>query len=411
MLNRSMLALIVAVQLVLCAAPTTYAQDNAPKVTITQVDGSSFPLVTVFVSVLDSAGQPVSGITQGQVTLTEDGVPVKIVGFQGGGGVPINTLLIVDHSGSMQGQKIDAARQAGLTFVDLMRPQDQVGVLAFDNTAQLVRPLTTDQVALRHDISALAPAGGTALYDAVIAGLEPLKPVAGRKSAIVLSDGMDNRDGFWQRLAGQGSQNSLTDAISQATSSGATLYTIGLGQRGELNEDALRQLAEKTGGTYFYAPSTGELAGLYQSLANQFHTEYALTYRSPRAFYDGTRRGINVTLKASDGQSVSAGNTYLEQHLLQLRSTPIVGTVLLSLLLVALCAPLAVRRRPARLIGGTAATAVSLSSNAQAMPSTPQTDITSTTVSAPPAARTCASCGTALQATSQFCHRCGWRQP
>jgi VWFA-related protein len=391
----ALLVLLVFVAAAGLAAPAR-AQNDALRVAVTQVDGSRFPLVTIYLSVTDKDSKPAVGLTEGQLAVTEDGQTVEIVEFKGSGGVPVSTLLILDRSDSMAGPKIAGAQQAAQTFVKLMRPQDQAGLLLFAATSELAQPLTSDTARLQQSLEAIRLAESTALYDAILSGLDTLQPVSGRKSAIVLSDGQDNRDSWLARFAGYGSQHTLEQTVAQAASSGVTLYTIGLGQQSEINEPALQQLAARTGGTYYHAPSADQLAELYRSLAQQFQTEYAITYRSPRATYDGTRRNIQVTINAEGGQAGSSSGTYLERHLLQLHSSPLGGLTLSGLLLLALAGPLALRRRAHRLPQPIVS---------KAAPETPApADVSAA------AERTCGSCGARLRATAQFCARCGREQ-
>ena len=400
--RRALLLILVAIALV---AQPARAQNEDVRVAVTQVDGSRFPLVTIFVSVTDASGKPLASVQQGELTVTEDGKTVEIIEFRGGGGGAVSTLLIVDHSGSMEGAKLPGAQAAAKTFVDLMRPQDQVGLLLFDGATELAQPLTSDKAALRRAIGAVWIGGATALYDAVVEGIQILEPVGGRKSAIVLSDGADNRDDPEQRARGNGSRHTLAEAVAQAEKGGVTLYTIGLGERGELDEDALRQLAEPTGGAYFYAPAAADLATLYGSLGEQFQTEYAVTYRSPRASYDGTHRDIAVKVAAGGSQAATAAGSYMERHLLQVRSTLPVTLVLSALLLAALGVPFLARRRvPGTALAGVGGAAL---------------DGVAVVDAAPPArehhpsagaTRTCSACGRSVRATARFCPACGARQ-
>jgi VWFA-related protein len=375
-----------------------YAQGSDLNITITQVDGNRFPLVTLYVSITDKAGKPAVGLTQDEISVTEDGKPVEIVEFKGSGGAPVNTLLVLDRSGSMQGPKLSSAQQAATSFVELMRSQDQVGLLLFAGSSTLAQPLTSDKAALSQAIDSIQVADATALYDAVSEGLNVVRPVNGRKSLIVLSDGMDNRDEWLARLQGYGSKHELNEVIEQASASGVTLYTIGLGDRGELNEQALQQLAAQTGGTYYYAPSGDQLTALYRSLSQQFQTEYALTYRSPRAAYDGTRRNIEIAIHAGGGHSGSGSSTYMERHLLQVRSQPLAGLALSVMLLLALAGPLALCRRGVSLPSVVPSPVVLPAAEPKPPPA------------AAPVELACRACGTPLRPAAKFCMRCGQRQ-
>jgi VWFA-related protein len=390
----------------LCLQPErAAAQAGGLRINVTQVDGSRFPLVTLYISITDAAGQPAIGLTQGELKVEEDGTPVELVEFKGSGGAPVHTLLVVDRSNSMEGQKLAGAQEAAQTFVDLMRPGDQAGLLLFDHEAELAQPLTTEKSLLKRQIATVEARGGTSLYDAVTEGVRTLAPVSGRKSAIVLSDGMDNRDDPRSLFSfARGSRSTLAQTVSGAKSADVPLYTIGLGDGRELNADALQQMSRETDGAYFHAPTTSDLANLYRTLSQQFQTEYAVTYRSPRAAYDGTHRGIEVKVDTAGGQTATGGGAYLERHLVQLRSTLPVTLLLSALLVVAFVAPLlAGRRRSVAL----AAVAGPPSTRAAVPPPPPAL---APSITPGPAGRFCVSCGTPLRPSASFCTHCGAKQ-
>jgi hypothetical protein len=143
------------------------------------------------------------------------------------------------------------------------------------------------------------------------------------------------------------SRASLDEAIATATRAGISAQVIGLGDRGSddlragIDERVLKRIADETGGAYFYTPSADQLADLYRSLSANMQQEYVITYRSPRPFYDGTRRDIRVSV----GGAPSASGAYIERHLINVHSDPVVGVLLLLPLLGALMLPLLLQRQ------------------------------------------------------------------
>ena len=75
-------ALLLILMALAAVAQPVRAQDGDLRVTVTQVDGRSFPLVTIFVSVTNAAGKPLAGLQQGELAVTEDGKPVEIIEFK-----------------------------------------------------------------------------------------------------------------------------------------------------------------------------------------------------------------------------------------------------------------------------------------------------------------------------------------
>ena len=321
------------------------AVSGVPGAHVTQVDSSHYPDVTLYVGVTDDGGQPVGGLSASDFVVTEDGQPVTIGAFAGGAGA-VSAALVIDRSGSMgEADKIDGAQEAAQAFVDQMRSADRTTLIAFDEQAETLAPFTADQRDLARAIRRLRPAGGTALYDCLIDGVDALANVGGRRALLLLTDGRDCQDSEICPSS-YGSQHTLDEAIAYANAHAQPVYVVGLGQRNAderdgIDEAALQRIASETGGEYFYAPSAGELATLYRSLSAGIQQEYSLTYTSPRPFYDGTRRDIQVSV----GGAPAASGAYVEQHLINVHSDPLVGLLLLLPIAGALLIPLGLRRR------------------------------------------------------------------
>lgn len=290
LLNFSLLVLLV-----FSSASTVFAQGDT-QVRITQVDNSKFPTVTVYVSVTNSAGEPV-GVDPAAIQISENGEAMQIVdargGGQGGQGVaePLTTMLVIDISGSMDKKnKLTAAKDAAKAYVNQMRAGDQAGLMAFDTKTYYVQPVTTDTAALTSAIDGLKTGGDTAMFDALVEAEKALSSVPGRKAIIVLADGLDNH-----------SQNTVASVIEQIGPSGLTISTVGFGDastasQSGLDEGALKSLAERSGGLYSFAADSKSLSALYQQLGRTLQSEYAITYVSPSTLRDGINRNLTVSL-------------------------------------------------------------------------------------------------------------------
>jgi Ca-activated chloride channel family protein len=333
---------LILILLLLTALPA-HAQ-SSPGARVAQVDTSAYPIVKLYVSVTDPSGNPVPGLTARDFAITEDGQPVTIGDFAGGTGA-INAVLVIDRSGSMdENDKMDGAKAAARAFVRQMRPGDRTAVIAFSNEPELIQPFTADTALLDRAIRRVHPDGSTALYDSLIAGVEQLQGLSGRRALLLLTDG---RDIVGTDDPVPASRASLDEAIQAAAKAGISVQVIGLGDRdtddlrGGIDEPVLERIADQTGGAYFYTPNAGQLADLYRRLSADMQQEYAITYRSPRPFYDGTRRDIRVSV----GGAPAAAGGYLERHLIDVHSDPIVGLLLLLPILGALLLPALLRRR------------------------------------------------------------------
>ncbi|GAB4441614.1 MAG: hypothetical protein OHK0015_39130 [Chloroflexi bacterium OHK40] len=385
-------------------------------VRVEQVDPSAYPEITLYVSAADDAGKPRLGLGRDDFRITEDGAPVQLIGFGGAGDEAVASALVIDRSGSMDEEaKLEGAREAASAFVDLLRPGDQAALLAFNEDVELIEGFTDDIRALHDAIDTLDADGGTALYDAVVAGVELLRDQEGRRLLLVLTDGQDMRESDDRREQVYGSERSLTEAIAYAVEAGQPVVVIGLGERGSTGDDGvseavLERIAAETGGRYVYAPRADELAALYAGLAAGVQQEYRLTYVSPRPFYDGTRRDIRVLVGG-----VETASSYTERHLINVTSSPLVGLVLLAPLVILLILPEALRRRASRavpdpIVGRYATAAPPAVLVAGAGPLRPNGAVSAPVrESGEPTARTCHACGASLRPTARFCARCGAR--
>jgi len=300
---RSLLALGLLL-LMLFPASSAFAQDpNAPIVRITQVDNSQFPQVTVYVSVTNAAGEPVA-VDPATIQITEDGQVVQANSVSGQGDIgTLTTLLVMDISGSMEkGDKIIAAKNAAKAYIEQMRAGDQAGLVSFNTQVNMVQPVTSDKAALIAGVDSLQPAGNTAMFDALLSGVDVLKDVIGRKAIILLSDGIDNRSG-----------SGADQVIETIGPAGLSISTIGLGDPSQatnnwgLDEPVLRSLAERAGGYYGYAAASEDLLALYQQRGSELQHEMSFTYVSPGALRDGVNRNLQVSFGGDPALSTVGG--------------------------------------------------------------------------------------------------------
>jgi len=197
-------------------------------------------IVSVPVSVTDTAGNVVRGLPRDAFRVREDGKPRPIELFEQGDG-PASIGVIADYSQSMQPDA--AAMVSGIAeLVRTLGSADEFFVLPFnDESSSASRILqTTDPGAVRRRFAETLPAGGTALYDGLVAGLGGLGRTSPEKRGlIVISDGGDNA-----------SRHTLDEVVALARRSNAVIYAaiIERTPRDRRGEDVLRRLARDTGG-------------------------------------------------------------------------------------------------------------------------------------------------------------------
>ena len=260
---------------------------------ITQIDTSNFPVVTVYLAITNAAGEPV-GLDPARIKLMENEAEIPADRIEGAGQIaPLTVLLAMDISGSMlYAKKLEAAKSAAAVFVNQLRPNDKVGLLAFHTEIFYVQPITTDRELILSAIDGLKADQDTVMYDALIEAANILGDIKGRKAIVAITDGLDTL-----------SQATPDTVIEQIGPAGLSISTIGLGDPDQdlaeysaIDEDTLRFLAENAGGVYGYANDQESLSEIYQSYAVAFKSEYQLTYTSPSTLRDGVNRALSVSI-------------------------------------------------------------------------------------------------------------------
>ncbi|MBI4486532.1 MAG: VWA domain-containing protein, partial [Acidobacteria bacterium] len=150
---------------------------------------SGIDLVEVYTTVTDRQGQPVTGLTVPDFTVSEDGRPQSITTFAAGD-FPLAVAVAIDRSFSM-GDRLAVGKSAARAFVGALRPVDQVMIVAVGSETGMTTPLTTDHRAALAAIDRLDRWGTTPLYDAMAAAIDVVEPAKGRRALVLLSDGTD----------------------------------------------------------------------------------------------------------------------------------------------------------------------------------------------------------------------------
>lgn len=185
------------------------------------------------------------------------------VGLKGHGATdkkraPVNVALVLDRSGSMQGEKIRHAKEAAIMFIDRLADEDIVSVVTYDSTVHVLVPATrcTDKEYLRQLIGGIEAGGNTALYGGVAKGAAEIRKFHSKESAnriILLSDGLAN--------VGPSSSEELATLGVSLAKEGISISTIGLGL--DYNEDLMNKLAMAGDGNPAFAEKPSDLANFF----------------------------------------------------------------------------------------------------------------------------------------------------
>ena len=233
-------------------------------------------------------------LTDGGVSQPFDLIPTEEL--------PIRAVLVFDTSGSMKGAKLDSLRAAAWSFLERLRPRDEVALIVFSDEIASLVPLTPDHSQTRGALLRLRAGGGTSAHDALFAAL--LLPGSAQRTLVILfSDGEDNSSwlGDKQIRSMVERSNALIHVVaaSSAPTSGVPVsqspdftaalqagdrerarsgYTPRLGRPDPIHVRKLRELAETTGGSLVEVDSSARLEAAFTQIIEAMKGRYVLRY-------------------------------------------------------------------------------------------------------------------------------------
>lgn len=266
---------------------------------------SGVDLTVVSATVFNAEGGLAQGLPRDAFEIYEDGERQPIAQFTNER-VPIGLGLLLDVSDSMRGRRIVDARAAVERFlVDLLAPNDEFFIEAFNHAPRQLTGWTDDATTVRRVLEAARPTGGTAIYDAVMAALPAIEHRRRERAALVIiSDGVDTA-----------SDTTLRDLRSALLRSDAFVYAVAIDSPPQepinrrVNPTALGEITNPTGGRTEVVKDSADLLAATARIAEELNSQYVLGYTSshPR---DGNYHSIRVRV-TRPGFRVRARNGYV----------------------------------------------------------------------------------------------------
>lgn len=172
---------------------------------------------------------------------------------------PANIAIVLDKSGSMQGEKLRNAKKAARMAVDLLNDNDILSIVSYDSTVNVLVPATkvSDKRAIHRAIDRMGSSGRTALFAGVSKGAAEVKKFLDKdrvNRVILMSDGQAN--------VGPSSPTELGDLGASLSKDGITVTTIGLGTG--YNEDLMANLAGFSDGNHAFVKDAEDLAKVFK---------------------------------------------------------------------------------------------------------------------------------------------------
>lgn len=282
---------------------------------------ASVDVVNVTVTVSDEQGRAVTGLTRDDFLVLEDG-RAQDISYFANERVPVSLGLAVDTSGSMEGEKLWAAREALDRFLfDLLGPEDEVFLYRIADAPDLMERWTRDRRSISRALRRVEADGGTALHDTVALAAPLAQTGAHRKKALlIISDGNDTN-----------SETPPTQVRQIVRRTEVIVYAIGIdgragddgavprprwprqpptvppfpvpGRQAALDLAALQAITDDTGGRTEVVRGPRDLAPATARIAAELNQQYSLGYvtESPK---DGRWHDIEVRVRNGPQYSV-----------------------------------------------------------------------------------------------------------
>lgn len=256
-------------------------------------------LVNVALNVVDVHGTPVGGFEKKDFQIFENGKAQSIAVFERESSSPLSIVLAIDSSETvLTSERLE--RDAAKHFIRaILRQQDELDLMDFADNVREIVSFTNNVRQVELGLGRLQQGEETALYNAVYLASQRLAGTSQeanrRRVLVIISDGGDSIRGG----------EKYEDAIEQAQRANAIIYSIIIvpvaadAGRNTGGEHAMIQMAEDTGGKYYYVEDPSDLEPAFRHVSEDLRTQYLLGYYSPdsaKGLGDSAFRRIKVKL-------------------------------------------------------------------------------------------------------------------
>jgi VWFA-related protein len=205
----------------------------------------------------------VEGLTAADFEVLDNGVRQRVE-LVAGDSLPLNVVIALDVSASLDARGRRQLAAAGQRVVDALQPQESAALVTFSDRLAVHSDFTTDRARLRTLLDLRPDASGdTILRDAVHATMLIGGAAPGRPMIMLFSDGEDTA-------------SVLTEAsvVDTARRTGAVVCVVKLGD----DDPLLEQLAKTTGGLYLRETSLDKVAARFAAILENFRHRYLVSF-------------------------------------------------------------------------------------------------------------------------------------
>ncbi len=258
----------------------------------------------VDVTVHDKKKNLIQGLQKHHFKIYEDKVEQELTNFLPIE-APITVVMVIEYSKAIPWQYINEAWLASKTFVQQIRDDDWVAVVAYDIRPEILVDFTQSKDQVQRGLGKLGypTFRESNLYDTIYDVLDRVQEVEQRVAVILISSGLDTF-----------SKKNLNETLDRVKQSNVVIYSISLGgnlrARREVylpgtvrldlyqGDATLRWFAKYTGGEAFFPRFVQQYRGVFQTISDSLRNQYSISYVSSNPKKDGKYRKIKVEASA-----------------------------------------------------------------------------------------------------------------
>jgi VWFA-related protein len=267
----------------------------------------SSTLVPIPASVVDKRGNAVINLKLEDFELHVDG-ELRPLSDLTRSETSVRLAMLFDNSGSLDPAREFEKQAATRFFRKVMRKQDEAAIYSISTDSYLAQPLTNDVMRLEQTIATFGrPEGGTSLFDAIIDAATYLRPYAGRRILVIVSDGIETTsrrsdfDFVMQHVLADDCQIYLVQT---------GLYETGANLRQLAAEWRMQQLTGQTGGVIYIPKTTDQLDEAFDQIAKDLSQQYVLSYYPGAEHHDGRLHRLELKVKSRNDVLVRSRRGY-----------------------------------------------------------------------------------------------------
>jgi VWFA-related protein len=267
---------------------------------------SDVTTIQLDVAVLDNKGHFLPGIPREKFRVLEDNVPQKITTFNVNSDAPLTIAMVIEFSNLFQryySQGWYETLVASYGFVETLKPEDYVAIVAYDLKSEILCDFTTDRQKVQQAMQRLRIPGFSeaCLFDALVDTEQRMSNIEGRKAILLVASGRDT----FSKLTYDKTRKAVQEAgvpiyavsMLQAMRIMAEQYMSSNQRMDFLQADnEMKTFAAETGGQAYFPRFIGEFPSIYQSISGALRNQYSITYQPSNQAKDGKFRKLKVEL-------------------------------------------------------------------------------------------------------------------